>query len=58
MIPGLDPDVARGIALIHRLLVLEVARMREAGASLAQIAAALDCSVTTAKRWADREVAA
>ncbi|MBK6662185.1 MAG: ATP-binding protein [Thermoflexaceae bacterium] len=31
MIPGLDPDVARGIALIHRLLVLEVARMREAG---------------------------
>lgn len=36
----------------------EASRMREAGASLAQIAAALDCSVTTAKRWAGREVAA
>ncbi|MFN8507107.1 MAG: ATP-binding protein [Dehalococcoidia bacterium] len=28
---ALHPDVERGIALIHRLLVLEVARMREAG---------------------------
>ena len=28
---ALHPDVDSGIALIHRLLVLEVARMREAG---------------------------